>query len=629
MAFEMASRPLGPCKKPGHISETAAAAVKNDLADAVYIGSADDVVPYFLFPNMHWTLVTKEGLGWWKYNEHGHSIENKAGYLASLRRYVVSEVHVQGNHLSSCSGPNELHVFFAHDFPAKLSNECLQRLAKCTVLFLKGWLPNQRDLARLCPQLTHCIHSGPGSPPPHLSVTTIPDYDYTHDLDGDGARLHPGGDAIWDSAIREGGMSALLIHAEEVEIEFMSAALRLWPHALRVITPAKGGGFRFLPWSPPSRKRPAGQEPVTPADGGKISRRWQANFDKLRAWLQKHGGQYPRRREKTRLGKFLHKWIRNQKAERRGLQRSGRQQLGVARARLLEQLPGWQWQVRSVWQQRLEDVQAFIDLNSRLPSRTGTDAHEDALLQWLSRQLLNTRLSDAQRAALRQVSRVPATGSLGSQNWDAMLQLLQEWFCSMQIYYPFTLPGRGEWCSTPEYKALGQWLRKQVAGLRWAHGERKRLRKKTRVLTLTDAQSASLYDVLQRNGWSFAKGVAGNLQLRRAGHGATVVQSCCASASSSSGARMPSRNQRSTPRWEIPRGSPPRSRLTSQDKASQEAAEAAQPRSSTRAAGSLTSAAPAGRVDTGPPPVPAQTSAANWAEGSLTSAPPGGSIELD
>ena len=382
-----------------------------------------------------------------------------------------------------------------------------------------------------------------------------------------------------------------------------------------------------MPWSPPSRKRPAGQEPVTPADGGKISRRWQANFDKLRAWLQKHGGQYPRWGEKTRLGKLLHKWIRNQKAERRGLQRSGRQRLGVARARLLEQLPDWQWQVRSVWQQRLEDVQAFISLNGRLPSRTGTDAHEDALLRWLSKQLLNTRLSDARSAVLRQVSGLPAKGSLGSQNWDAMLQLLQKWFCSMQIYYPNTLPGRGEWCSTPEYKALGQWLRKQAAGLRWAHGERKRLRKKTHVLTLTDAQSASLYDVLQRNGWSFVKSAAGNLQLRRT----------CASTSSSSGARMPSSSQRPTLRWTIPGslawhqslGNTSRSRLTNQDMASQEAGEAAQPRSSTQAAGSSTSAAPAGRVDTGPQPMPAQTSAANWAEGSLTSAPAGGSIELD
>lgn len=57
------------------------------------------------------------------------------------------------------------------------------------------------------------------------------------------------------------------------------------------------------------------------------------------------------------------------------------------RRRLLERLPGWDWDPRETqWERRAEELRRFVRAQSHLPRVRSDDPQESALAHWYSRQ---------------------------------------------------------------------------------------------------------------------------------------------------------------------------------------------------------------------------------------------------
>ena len=73
--------------------------------------------------------------------------------------------------------------------------------------------------------------------------------------------------------------------------------------------------------------------------------RWDASYTRLRAYLARSGGEYPRRHTDDREERTLACWVYRQRVARRVTGPDRGTRMTPDRAAKLEQLPGWKWVV--------------------------------------------------------------------------------------------------------------------------------------------------------------------------------------------------------------------------------------------------------------------------------------------
>lgn len=112
-----------------------------------------------------------------------------------------------------------------------------------------------------------------------------------------------------------------------------------------------------------------------PATGGTRDAAWNLRFAQLEVATERLG-RLPR--SSSECGTALLAWMTNQ---RRALD------LNPVKQRRLEALQGWEWDPRrALWEQRAEELRAFVRGSGQLPRTRTSDRAERALAHWLSRQ---------------------------------------------------------------------------------------------------------------------------------------------------------------------------------------------------------------------------------------------------
>ena len=114
---------------------------------------------------------------------------------------------------------------------------------------------------------------------------------------------------------------------------------------------------------------------------------WPSRYEALKAFMDKHDGQYPAQRDPTGLGT----WVNAQRASYRRSE-GDPERLSADRIAQLERLPGWAWNAKiETWQSRYDELKAFLDAhNGRYPTHKN-DPAESRLVKWINNQRMAHR----------------------------------------------------------------------------------------------------------------------------------------------------------------------------------------------------------------------------------------------
>ena len=127
---------------------------------------------------------------------------------------------------------------------------------------------------------------------------------------------------------------------------------------------------------------------------------WGKTRLKVRDFIDKHGG-YPSEKSPNKAEKSLAAWCRGQKVRKR---------LGTMpqlRIKLLEQLPGWQWDRFYSWEQLHDFLRTYVALYGTYPNTRSPDAEERRLGNWVITQRVWCKTGKLTKTQIKLLEEIP------------------------------------------------------------------------------------------------------------------------------------------------------------------------------------------------------------------------------
>lgn len=179
---------------------------------------------------------------------------------------------------------------------------------------------------------------------------------------------------------------------------------------------------------------------------------WEATYESVADLLKENNGAFPSPKSDDSETARRARWVRAQKV----LYQGGH--LSEDRARRLEQLPGWDWEMRkTAWQRQFDALREHLsNHNYRYPQQNATDPGEGALGKWISKQRVSYRKGELSS------ERIAALEALPGWAWDGVDAA---WSRTLGALWDFLAAHDGQYPSTRsrdlEEKDLAKWVSSQ------------------------------------------------------------------------------------------------------------------------------------------------------------------------